>query len=59
MRSPLELRSLAAWYREFAKRAGKPAIWEARLKTAEDLEREAGQIEDRIALPAECSGTPG
>jgi hypothetical protein len=59
MRSPLELRSLAVWYREFAKRAGNPAIWESRLKTAEDLEREAGRVEARIALQAERCRTPG
>jgi hypothetical protein len=35
------LRNLAAWYREFAERAGNPAIWEARLLMAEDLEKEA------------------
>jgi hypothetical protein len=56
MRNPLELRSLAVWYREFAERAGNPAIWEARLKTAEDLEQEADCIEARIVLPAARSG---
>jgi hypothetical protein len=35
------LRDLAAWCREFAERAGSPAIWEARLLMAEDLEKEA------------------
>jgi len=45
MRNPTELRSLAAWYREFAERTGNPTIWECRLKTAEDLEQEAGRIE--------------
>ena len=29
-----ELRKLAAWYREFAERAGNPTIWEMRLRTA-------------------------
>ncbi len=42
---PFKLRDLAAWYREFAERAGNPAIWEARLRTAEDLETQADQIE--------------
>jgi len=42
-----KLRDLASWYREFAERAENPAIWDARLRTAEDLEREAGHIEDR------------
>ncbi len=42
-----KLRDLASWYREFAERAENPAIWDARLRTAEDLEREAGNIETR------------
>jgi hypothetical protein len=33
---------LAAWYRDFAERAANPAIWDARLRTAEELEKEAG-----------------
>jgi hypothetical protein len=45
MNNPRELRKLAAWYREFAERAGNPAIWEARLKTAGALEREASRLE--------------
>ena len=40
-----ELRSLAAWYRELAERTGNPAIWEARLRTAEQLEAEADRAE--------------
>ena len=39
------LRELAAWYRGIAERAGSPAIWEARLHTAEDLDAEADRIE--------------
>jgi hypothetical protein len=42
-----KLRDLASWYREFAERAENPAIWDARLRTAEDLEREAGNLEQR------------
>jgi hypothetical protein len=42
-----KLRDLASWYREFADRAENPAIWDARLRTAEDLEREAEQLESR------------
>jgi hypothetical protein len=42
-----KLRDLASWYREFAERAENPAIWDARLRTAEDLEREAFNIESR------------
>jgi hypothetical protein len=41
-----ELRRLADWYREFAKCAGEPWIWEARLRTAKELEAEATQIEN-------------
>ncbi len=44
-----ELRTLAAWYREFAERAGDLAIWEARLHTAEDLEAEADRLEAKFA----------
>ena len=40
------LRALASWYRAFAERAGNPAIWDARLRTAEDLEAEASRIEE-------------
>jgi len=39
------LRELAAWYRAFAARAANPAIWEARLLTADDLDVEASRIE--------------
>jgi len=42
-----QLRELATWYREFADKAGASAIWERRLLTAEDLEREANEIDDR------------
>ncbi len=41
----LRLRQLAFWYREQAERAGNPVIWDARLRTAEDLEAEADRIE--------------
>jgi len=49
----IELRALAAWYREYAKRAGNPTIWDARLRTAEDLEAEAERIEIHISARAE------
>ena len=45
MEDPRKLRKLAGWYREFAERAGNPAIWHARLMTAEDLERAAARLE--------------
>ena len=41
------LRDLATWYREFAERTENPAIWDSRLRTAEDLEREAEALENR------------
>lgn len=40
-----KLRELAAWYREFAERAGNSLIWESRLLLAEDLEREAERVD--------------
>ena len=43
------LRKLAAWYREFAERAGEPWIWEARLQTADELEHQAALLEDNPA----------
>ena len=49
MEDPRKLRELAGWYREFAERAGNPAIWHARLMTAEDLEREADRLEKMVA----------
>jgi hypothetical protein len=42
---PTRLRELASWYRDFAERAGSPAIWEARLRTAKELEAEADFVE--------------
>ena len=45
MDDPEKLRELAAWYREFAEQSGNPAIWDRRLRTAEDLETEANQLE--------------
>ncbi len=45
MEDPRKLRALAGWYREFAERAGNPVIWEARLRTAKDLEHEADRLE--------------
>jgi hypothetical protein len=44
---PNKLRELAAWYREFAERAGSAWVWQARLRTAEDLEAQARRIERR------------
>ena len=46
-----KLRELAAWYRQFAERAGDPWIWEARLRTAEKLEAEADRLEAKNPPP--------
>ena len=43
--NPSKLRELAAWYREFAERAGNPTIWEARLRMAEELDAEADHVD--------------
>ena len=43
------LRELAAWYRGFTERGDNPAIWAARLRTAEDLDAEASRIEQRTS----------
>ena len=48
----MKLRELAAWYRELAEQSGNPAIWDSRLRTAEDLEAEAIQLEARWAQAA-------
>jgi len=45
MPNPSKLRALASWYREFAERTVNPMIWEARLRTAEDLEAEADRLD--------------
>src|SRR5260370_14875286 len=52
------LRDLAAWYREFAERADNPAIWEARLRTADELETQAGSLTQRRGdMSTEMKGT--
>ena len=38
------LEELAAWHRMHAERAGSDWVWEARLLTAEDLERRAAEL---------------
>ena len=44
-RTSKELRVLAAWYRDYAEMAGSTVIWDYRLSTAEDLERQASDME--------------
>ena len=46
------LRELADWYRAFAERTANPTIWDARLRTAEDLEAEAARVERSEAATA-------
>jgi hypothetical protein len=41
MEQSTKLRNLANWYRDFAEKAGEPWIWEARIRQAQELEREA------------------
>ena len=53
---PGKLRELASWYREFAERAGNPAIWEARLRMAENLDAEAERSERRLAADSRVAG---
>jgi hypothetical protein len=55
MEDPQKLRELAAWYREFAEKTANPSIWEARLRMAEDLEQEAGRLEQRQAAALETA----
>ena len=52
-REPRRLRQIATWYREFAERASNPSIWEARLRTAKELEQEADRLEEASELPRE------
>jgi len=41
------LHKMAARYCEFAERAGDPWIWDARLRPADKLEKEAAVLERR------------
>ena len=43
-----KLEKLAAWHRINAEHAGADWVWEARLRTAEDLERRAAEIRTRL-----------
>ena len=45
----VKLREQADWYREQAERAENPVIWDARLRTAEDLDAEADRVEGKLA----------
>jgi hypothetical protein len=57
------LEELAAWHRAIAERAGAAWVWEARLRTAEDLEHQAANMRARLPsagtrLPAHSDGVP-
>jgi hypothetical protein len=54
---PFELRKLASWYREYAKHAENPTIWDARLRTADELDAEADRIETEQRARLEKSVT--
>ena len=43
-----KLEELAAWHRIKAERAGADWVWEARLRTAKDLERRAAEIRTQL-----------
>ena len=49
MSKPERLRELAYWYRAQAERSANPTIWDARLRTAEDLEAEAVRLDRSTA----------
>jgi hypothetical protein len=42
------LEELAAWHRANASHAGSVWIWDARLRAAEDLERQAADLRARL-----------
>jgi len=47
MNSIERLEELAAWHRANANHAGSLWIWDARLRAAEDLERQAAELRAR------------
>jgi hypothetical protein len=56
---PARLRELACWYRGLAERTANPTIWDARLRTAEDLEAEAVRLERGAAVSEMRAGRLG
>ena len=44
----VKIRELALWYRKQAERTENPVIWDARLRTAEELDAEADRIERKL-----------
>jgi hypothetical protein len=65
--NPLEaierLEKLAAWHRTNAEHAGADWVWEARLRTAQDLERQAAKIRAQLSsgnsVEVEIAALPG
>lgn len=56
-----KLEALAAWHRLNAEHAGSSWVWDARLRSAEDLERRAAELrarrgDDRCAGQCATSG---
>jgi len=44
-----KLEELAAWHRINAEHAGADWVWEARVRTAEDLERRAAKLRSQLS----------
>ena len=49
------LEELAAWHRANASHAGSVWVWDARLRTAEDLEHQASQLRARLKAAAQLA----
>jgi hypothetical protein len=45
LEAALSLRGIAACYQKFAEESGNPTMWEARLRLAAKLEKEAAALE--------------
>jgi hypothetical protein len=61
MEDPNKLRALARWYREFSEKTQNPAIWDLRVRHAENLDAEAERIERALtaysdAIAGEAGG---
>jgi hypothetical protein len=52
------LEGLAAWHRINASHAGAAWIWDARLRTAEDLERQAADLRAKLQFAPELTVAP-
>jgi hypothetical protein len=50
------LEELAAWHRGMAERAGSAWVWEARLRAAEDLERQAADARAQLSSRTKSRG---